>query len=61
MSLEEFTKQILPGWGPGLGRYSFKKYLQQLRLRWRVTDISEIQAGLLFIAARLQEGNGAQD
>ena len=52
MSLEEFTKQIPPGWRPGISRYSFKKYLQKLRLWWRFADTTEIQAGPL-IAARL--------
>ena len=53
MSLDEFTKQVPPGWRPGLQRYSFRRYIQKLTLWWRFADVQEHSAGLL-IAARLQ-------
>ena len=52
MSLEEFTRQIPPGWRPGIKRYTFKAYYQKLKLWWRFAEIAEHQAGPI-IAARL--------
>ena len=52
MSLEEFTRQVPPGWRPGLRSYTFRQYIQKLRLWWRFAEIQERQAGPL-IAARL--------
>ena len=52
LGLEEFSRQVPPGWKPGVKRYTFKTYMQKLRLWWRFAEVAEHQAGPL-IAARL--------
>ena len=53
MSLEEFTKQIPPGWKPNMKNYSFKDYMEKLRLWWSFAEVAETQVGPL-VAARLK-------
>ena len=52
MSLEEFTKQIPPGWRPGLRNYTYKQCMEKLRLWMSFCDVRQDKAGPL-VAARL--------
>ena len=38
LALEDFSKTIPPGWKPLVRGYTFRKYMQKLRLWWRITD-----------------------
>ena len=38
LALEDFSKTIPPGWKPHIRGYTFRKYMQKLRLWWRITD-----------------------
>ena len=55
--LEEFRKDVPPGWRPGLESYPLKTYFQKLRLWYRITDLPDECVGPL-VAGRL--GGGAQ-
>ena len=50
--LQEFSKFVPPGWKPGLDDYPFRKFLERLHLWWRITPLSEEEAGPM-IASRL--------
>jgi hypothetical protein len=52
--LPEFTRQVPPGWKPGLDDYPFKLYIERLHLWWRITPVQEDEAGPL-IASRLMD------
>jgi hypothetical protein len=53
LPLEAFTKSVPPGWKPGLPKYTFRRWLERLRLWYRTTELSAEQAGPA-VAARLQ-------
>ena len=38
LSLEEFTKGVPPGWRTNIKGYTFRRYMQKLKLWWRITD-----------------------
>eukprot|EP00959_Pyramimonas_sp_CCMP1952_P316375 6621781-Pyramimonas_sp.AAC.1 len=49
LGLEDFTKNVPPGWKPNARGYTFRKYMQKLRLWWRITDeMSEERIGPLI-------------
>eukprot|EP00959_Pyramimonas_sp_CCMP1952_P301564 6309377-Pyramimonas_sp.AAC.1 len=51
-TLPEFTRYVPPGWKPGLPEYTFKNFLERLHLWWRITPITDEEAGPL-VASRL--------
>eukprot|EP00959_Pyramimonas_sp_CCMP1952_P092484 1935502-Pyramimonas_sp.AAC.1 len=51
LGLEDFTKNVPPGWKPNVRGYTFRKYMQKLRLWWRITDeMSEERIGPLIVS-----------
>ena len=51
--LEEFRKDVPPGWAPGLQQYPLRLYFQKLKLWYRLCDLQDELVGPL-IAGRLQ-------
>ena len=52
-SLMEFTKDVPPGWRPGIPDYPLATYQARLRAWWKITTLDETEAGAM-VAARLQ-------
>ena len=52
LKLEEYNSRTPPGWRQGVPRYPYRLYMQKLRLWWRMTDLTEQQAGAA-VASRL--------
>ena len=53
LQLDQYTKGTPPGWRPNLAHYPYKRYLERLRLWYRMTDLSAEQVGPA-VAGRLQ-------
>ena len=53
LPLEAFTKSTPPGWRPGVATYPIRRFVQLLRLWWRLTDLPEESAGVAM-AGRLR-------
>ena len=51
--LQEFRRDLPPGWAPGLADYSLNQYLQKLKLWYRIYDGPDEAVGPL-VAGRLQ-------
>ena len=51
-TLPEFARYVPPGWKPGLPDYTFKSFLERLHLWWRITPVTDEEAGPL-VASRL--------
>ena len=45
LPLNQFSRNVPPGWRPGNPKYPLKLYLQLLRLWWRQTELTEAAAG----------------
>eukprot|EP00959_Pyramimonas_sp_CCMP1952_P074519 1556849-Pyramimonas_sp.AAC.1 len=56
LPLEESTRQVPPGWKPGVPKYSVKKYLQKLSLWWRTKNVDDDGVAALLVLQRLQGG-----
>ena len=54
LPLEEFTRAIPPGWRPGLRRYPYQQYKENLKLWWRSRNVVENDIAAVLVAARLQ-------
>ena len=54
MPLEEFTRAIPLGWRPGLHRYPYQQYKENLKLWWRSRNVVENDIAAVLVAARLQ-------
>ena len=54
LPLEEFTRAIPPGWRPGLHRYPYQQYKENLKLWWRSRNVAENDIAAVLVAARLQ-------
>ena len=53
LPLAAYTKGTPPGWRPALTHYPFRRYLERLRLWYRMTDLEAVQIGPA-VAGRLQ-------
>ena len=53
LPLDIYTKSTPPGWRPGLLHYPYRKFLEKLRLWYRLTDLDATQVGPA-VAGRLQ-------
>ena len=53
MPLEVYTKMTPPGWRPGMAHYPFRRFMERLRLWYRMTDLDASQVGPA-VAGRLQ-------
>jgi hypothetical protein len=53
LPLEAYNKSTPPGWKPGLYRYQFRRFMERMRLWYRLTDLNVDQIGPA-IAGRLQ-------
>ena len=45
LPLEQYNKSSPPGWKTGIPKYTFRRYLERLRLWYRQTDLSSSQVG----------------
>jgi hypothetical protein len=45
MPLDQYSDKVPPGWKIGLPHYPFRRYLERLRLFYRMTSLSVIQCG----------------
>ena len=45
LPLEAYNKSTPPGWKPGLPRYSWRRFLERMRLWYRLTDLNADQIG----------------
>ena len=52
LPLQVFTKTLPPGWQAGLADCPFRTFVTRLSIWWRLTDVAEMDAGLL-VASRL--------
>ena len=53
LPLESYTKSVPPGWRVGAPKYTFRRFLERLRLWYRQTDVSPESLGPA-VAGRLQ-------
>ena len=53
LPLDQYTKAVPPGWKPNLYWYTFRRFIERLRLWYRVTDLAPESIGPA-IAGRLQ-------
>ena len=53
MPLDTFSRNVPPGWRPGVARYPIRRYKQLLSLWWMQTELPEHQCGAA-IAGRLR-------
>ena len=53
MPLDQYNKGTPPGWRPGLAHHPFRRFLERLRLWYRMTDLGADQVGPA-VAGRLQ-------
>ena len=53
--LDEYTKNVPPGWKPGLDHYPLKSYLDKIKIWWHLTDLQETEIGPAM-ASRLKLG-----
>ena len=53
LPLETYSKSVPPGWAVGLTHFPFRRYLERLRLWYRLTDLDPSQVGPA-VAGRLQ-------
>ncbi len=56
LPLEEFSRQVPPGWKPGILKYPFKRYTQQLKLWWRTKSVDDDTVAALLAISRLAGG-----
>ena len=53
LPLDAYNRTTPPGWRPSLTHYPFRRYLDRLRLWYRMTDLEVVQIGPA-VAGRLQ-------
>ena len=53
LQLDQYNKGTPPGWRPGLFHYPYRRYIERLRLWYRITDLDVAQVGP-SVAGRLQ-------
>ena len=53
LQLDQYNKSTPPGWRPGLYHYPYRRFIERLRLWYRITDLNAEQVGPA-VAGRLQ-------
>ena len=53
--IDEYSRQVPPGWAPGIAGYTMKLYQQKVRLWYHMTDLPETAIGSA-LAGRLKGG-----
>ena len=45
IALDQFNNNVPPGWRPGMKQYTFRRYIQRMKLWQHVTALNEGQMG----------------
>ena len=53
LQLDQYNKGTPPGWRPGLSHYPYRRFMERLKLWYRIPDVDVSQVGPA-VAGRLQ-------